>query len=146
MFKFRCIHCDKKIAVPTEFAGKPLRCPNCGDPMIVPFPSPEELEAAEEIGFSVRQAPSMALSSRACKQCGAILPPSGACIQCRFEPGESLKAAFDASLATMFAAPAPAAVAATPARAWRSSRGGLIIAIIVIGVVVLGIVAFFLFT
>jgi hypothetical protein len=81
--------------------------------MIVPFPSPEELEAAEEVGFSVRQAPSIALASRTCKQCGAILPPAGACIQCGFDPGESLKAAFDASLATMFAAPAT-----TPAPQW----------------------------
>jgi phage FluMu protein Com len=109
MFKFRCIHCDKKIAVPTEFAGKPVKCPACRESTIVPFPSPEELEAAAEIGFSVRQAPSIALASRTCKRCGAILPPTGACIQCGFDPGESLKAAFDASLATMFAAPVPAA-------------------------------------
>jgi len=105
MFKFRCIHCDKKIAVPTEFSGKPVKCPGCGESTIVPFPSPEELEAAEEIGFSVRKASSIALASRTCKQCGAVLPPTGACIQCGFDPGESLKAAFDASLATMFAAP-----------------------------------------
>src|SRR4051794_14265992 len=99
------MHCDKKIAVPTEFAGRHVRCPGCAQSTIVPFPSPEELAAAEEEGFHIRPAPSIALASRACKGCGAIMPPAGPCIQCGFDPNESLKAAFDASLATMLAAP-----------------------------------------
>src|SRR5688500_18348727 len=107
MFKFRCMHCDKKIVVPTEFSGRHVRCPGCAQSTIVPFPSPEELEAAEEVGFHIRANPSAALSSRTCKSCGATMPPSGPCIQCGADPGEGLKAAFDASLATMLAAPVP---------------------------------------
>src|SRR5688572_20429630 len=109
MFKFRCMHCDKKIVVPTEFSGRHVRCPGCAQSTIVPFPSPEELEAAEEVGFHIRANPSAALSSRTCKACGATMPQMGPCINCGADPGEGLKAAFDASLATILAAPVPTA-------------------------------------
>jgi len=119
MFKFRCMHCDKKIVVPTEFSGRHVRCPGCAQSTIVPFPSPEELEAAEEVGFHIRANPSAALSSRACKSCGATMPQSGPCIHCGVDPGEGLKAAFDASLATMLAAPVPAAAFPAPPKRQR---------------------------
>ena len=107
MFKFRCMHCDKKIVVTTEFAGRHVRCPGCAQSTIVPFPSPEELEAAEEAGFHVRASPTIALASRTCTTCGATMPQSGACIHCGAAPGKGLKTAFDASLATMLTAPVP---------------------------------------
>jgi hypothetical protein len=119
MFKFRCMHCDKKIVVPTEFSGRHVRCPGCAQSTIVPFPSPEELEAAEEVGFRIRANPSAALSSRTCKSCGATMPPSGPCIHCGADPGEGLKAAFDASLATMLAVPEPAAALTAPVKRRR---------------------------
>ncbi len=39
MIKFHCAHCDQKIGVPDEHAGKRIKCPNCG--AIVPIPMPE---------------------------------------------------------------------------------------------------------
>src|SRR5687767_771234 len=128
MFKFRCMHCDKKIVVPTEFSGRHVRCPGCAQSTIVPFPSPEELEAAEEVGFHIRANPSAALSSRTCKSCGATMPQSGPCIHCGVDSGVGLKAAFDASRATMLAAPVPAAAFA--ARPKRRRPGALAIVVI----------------
>lgn len=122
MFKFRCMHCDKKIVVPTEFSGRHVRCPGCAQSTIVPFPSPEELEAAEEEGFRIRANPTTALASRACKSCGATLPQSGPCIHCGADPGEALRSAFDASLATMLAAPVPTPQAVRATRANRTNR------------------------
>ena len=122
MFKFRCMHCDKKIVVPTEFSGRHVRCPGCAQSTIVPFPSPEELEAAEEVGFRIRANPSAALASRTCKSCGATLPRSGPCIHCGADPAEGLRAAFDASLATMLAAPVPTTPFPPPPRG-RTGRG-----------------------
>ena len=140
MFKFRCVHCDKKIVVPTEFSGKHVRCPGCAQSTIVPFPSPEELEAAEEVGFRIRANPSAALSSRSCKQCGATLPQSGPCIHCGADPGEELKAAFDASLATILAAPPPQATPGTPRERstpnpWRLA-GAILVVLIVLFVAI----------
>jgi len=142
MFKFRCMHCDKKIVVPTEFSGRHVRCPGCAQSTIVPFPSPEELEAAEEVGFHIRANPSAALSSRTCKSCGATMPTSGPCIHCGADPGEGLKAAFDASLATMLAAPVPAAALTAPSK-WRRPGTTVIVAIAAVIAVTLCAAAYY---
>jgi DNA-directed RNA polymerase subunit RPC12/RpoP len=123
MFKFRCMHCDRKIVVPTEFSGRHVRCPGCAQSTIVPFPSPEELEAAEETGFHIRANPTMAFASRACKSCGATMPRSGPCIHCGADPGDALKAAFDASLATILPAPPLAAASAAQGQRGRAAPG-----------------------
>ena len=36
--RFTCIHCDKKLSVLPEAAGRTLPCPNpqCGEPITVP--------------------------------------------------------------------------------------------------------------
>ena len=143
MFKFRCMHCDKKIAVPTEFAGRHVRCPGCAQSTIVPFPSPEELAAAEEEGFHITPAPSMALASRTCKECGAIMPPSGPCIECGWNSNETLKAAFDASLATVLTARLPNA-ALDPAPRNRVRRA-MIVAVGGVALIALCWVAYQLF-
>ncbi|MBN1437619.1 MAG: hypothetical protein JW936_11155 [Sedimentisphaerales bacterium] len=36
MLKFRCEHCEKKISVPDEYAGKRVRCPGCEEAVSVP--------------------------------------------------------------------------------------------------------------
>ena len=135
MFKFRCMHCDKKIVVPTEFSGRHVRCPGCAQSTIVPFPSPEELEAAEEVGFRIRANPSAALSSRSCKGCGATLPQSGSCINCGADPGEGLKAAFDASLATMMATPVTPDPFIQPSRRVRPSAWVIVAIVTIIAIV-----------
>src|SRR5688572_21156204 len=121
------MHCDQKIAVPTEFSGRHVRCPGCGQSSIVPFPSPEELEAAEEIGFHVRANPSAALASRACRSCGATLPPRGPCIQCGADPAADIRVAFDASLATVLTTALPE-VALGPAAPSRGRRAMIVAA------------------
>ncbi|MBN2209950.1 MAG: zinc ribbon domain-containing protein [Sedimentisphaerales bacterium] len=40
MIKFRCGGCEKKIGVPTSYAGKVVRCPQCKEPARVPVPAP----------------------------------------------------------------------------------------------------------
>jgi hypothetical protein len=146
MFKFRCMHCDQKIAVPTEFAGRHVRCPGCAEATIVPFPSPEELEAAEEIGFRIRANPSAALTSRACKGCGATLPPRGPCIQCGADPSEGIRAAFDASLATVLTTTVPDAALPRASDAPDDNRTGrrltLAVAVTVGALVVAGLLYF----
>src|SRR5688572_9988690 len=144
MFKFRCMHCDKKIVVPTEFSGRHVRCPGCAQSTIVPFPSPEELEAAEEVGFHIRANPSAALSSRTCKSCGATMPPLGPCIHCGADPGEGLKAAFDASLATMLAAPLPAAALTAPSKRRRPGTTVILAIAAVIAITLCAAAYFFL--
>lgn len=34
--EFRCSHCDKKLKVKDDLAGKKIKCPGCGEPTIVP--------------------------------------------------------------------------------------------------------------
>jgi DNA-directed RNA polymerase subunit RPC12/RpoP len=38
MIKFRCEHCEKKIGVPDDYAGKQVKCPGCGEVVTVPEP------------------------------------------------------------------------------------------------------------
>ena len=144
MFKFRCVHCDKKIAVPTEFAGKHVRCPGCAQSTIVPFPSPEELAAAEEEGFHIRADPSQALAGRTCKGCGATMPPRGPCVACGHDPSDALRAAFDASLATVLTAPLPAAALDGPATGAGSGRSWILVAAAVVLVLALAVLAYVL--
>lgn len=47
MVKFRCEHCQKKLGVPDEHAGKRVRCPQCGQPVEVPQPEEELLNEIE---------------------------------------------------------------------------------------------------
>jgi hypothetical protein len=143
MFKFRCVHCDKKIAVPTEFAGKHVRCPGCAQSTIVPFPSPEELAAAEEEGFRIHADPSAALASRTCKACGATMPPRGPCVACGHDPSDALRAAFDASLATVLTTPLPVAALEGPAAAGATGRTWVLVAAVVILVIALAAVVYF---
>ncbi len=101
MFKFRCMHCDRKIAVPAEHAGRQVRCPGCRQPVMVPYPSPGELAAVD----AHDQAP----SAKSCPACGAAMMASagGVCAACGFDPSASLKAAYDASRATVASVAAP---------------------------------------
>ena len=39
MLKFRCGHCNQKMGVPEEYAGKRVRCPRCKNAASVPLPS-----------------------------------------------------------------------------------------------------------
>ena len=44
MIKFRCSSCSQKIGVPDEYAGKNVKCPNCGTVNSVPIPDPTQTE------------------------------------------------------------------------------------------------------
>ena len=39
MIKFRCAHCQQKLGVPDEYAGRRIRCSKCGQPGVVPKPA-----------------------------------------------------------------------------------------------------------
>jgi hypothetical protein len=41
MIKFRCGHCDQKLGVPDEWAGKRIRCNRCKESCLVPHPQIE---------------------------------------------------------------------------------------------------------
>ncbi len=38
MIKFRCSHCQQKLGVPDEYAGRRVKCNKCGQPATVPHP------------------------------------------------------------------------------------------------------------
>ena len=38
MIKFRCVHCEQKLGVPDEYAGRRVRCTKCSQPSTVPVP------------------------------------------------------------------------------------------------------------
>ncbi len=62
MIKFRCPHCDQKLGVPDEYAGRRVRCSRCEEPSKVPQPEmpvleevavAPEVEAVEEAGGGI---------------------------------------------------------------------------------------------
>lgn len=40
MIKFRCPHCEQKLGVPDNYAGRRIRCNKCNEPSRVPVPRP----------------------------------------------------------------------------------------------------------
>jgi hypothetical protein len=42
MFRFNCLHCDKKLYVPQEQAGKLCQCPRCNETLRIPDGGVEE--------------------------------------------------------------------------------------------------------
>lgn len=62
MIKFRCGHCNQKIGVQDEFAGRRVRCPNCRQPAPVPESEHEfdEVDAAVADAGSASPAPTPA--------------------------------------------------------------------------------------
>jgi DNA-directed RNA polymerase subunit RPC12/RpoP len=47
MLKFRCPHCDQKIGLPQQYAGKQVRCARCKQTIVVPTVS-EQIETADK--------------------------------------------------------------------------------------------------
>ena len=48
MIKFRCPHCQQKLGVPDEYAGRQIRCNKCSKPSTVPKPvSPQSVQSPE---------------------------------------------------------------------------------------------------
>lgn len=43
-FKFRCMHCDRKLKAPIDLAGERIRCPHCNKPIRIPDPAEVEEE------------------------------------------------------------------------------------------------------
>jgi len=55
MIKFHCEHCDKKLGVPEDYAGKRVRCTHCHQPISVPHlpaAEPEPLPIAMDADAS----------------------------------------------------------------------------------------------
>lgn len=49
--EFRCTHCDKKLKVKEEAAGKKIKCPGCGEATAVPAAkAPPKQELKPELG------------------------------------------------------------------------------------------------
>jgi serine/threonine protein kinase len=46
MISFSCLHCDLKLQVKPEFAGRSSWCPTCKQPLVVPVPSPTQADVA----------------------------------------------------------------------------------------------------
>src|SRR3954451_22376976 len=44
--RFRCVYCDKLLGIATRKAGTVVNCPQCGQPLIVPSPEPQEAAAS----------------------------------------------------------------------------------------------------
>ncbi len=78
--------CKSKLEVEDDLAGTLVRCPRCGESLMVPRPAAPSV-AAEEESDSYELAPLEPLPSKqpACPSCGTDLP-SGAvlCVQCGY--------------------------------------------------------------
>ena len=48
MIKFRCGHCQQKLGVPDEYAGRRVRCNKCSQPCTVPRPKADAQAAADK--------------------------------------------------------------------------------------------------
>jgi hypothetical protein len=55
MIKFHCEHCDKKLGVPDNYAGKRVRCSQCKNTIVVPHPEPEHVEEPEFEAFDTEE-------------------------------------------------------------------------------------------
>lgn len=56
--RFRCKHCQKRVACPEKFAGRSVNCPNCQNKLTVPAPEPKDeqhFDGEEEDGFGGSQ-------------------------------------------------------------------------------------------
>jgi hypothetical protein len=58
MIKFFCPHCNRKLGVPDEYAGKRVRCSSCHQPCIVPAPQPVGgNETPDTLGIQLEEPP-----------------------------------------------------------------------------------------
>jgi len=96
MIKFRCAHCQQKLGVPDEYAGRRIRCSKCSQPNVVP----SSRAAAEPAGEP------QAVSAGGVHETGGATPPAdadGPSIQLDFQtaPPESAAADVFSDLAGM---------------------------------------------
>jgi DNA-directed RNA polymerase subunit RPC12/RpoP len=88
MIKFHCSVCNKKLGVPDSYAGKRVKCPQCGSPIEVAQPRPdavpvgvEDLLAGPDFGIwsdeiltaAAEPKPKKVRPIRTCKNCNAAI-------------------------------------------------------------------------
>lgn len=73
MIKFRCPHCDQKLGVPDEYAGRRVRCSKCNQSFTVPTLSamPSANAVAQVSAAGGKQQPSSATVSKTVSEKGA---------------------------------------------------------------------------
>src|SRR5688572_22394864 len=87
--------CRAQLKVKDELAGRRVKCPKCGEVLIVPRPEP--VPTAKAIAISAATPPAQVEShvvapeptppakKQACPSCQAALPPDAVlCVQCGF--------------------------------------------------------------
>jgi predicted RNA-binding Zn-ribbon protein involved in translation (DUF1610 family) len=91
--RFDCSHCGKKLKAPDDAEGKKVRCPDCGNVVVVPEEIIEAEEVAEpaspvnaEPGYAIEVSPNPAKDDgkerHPCPMCGEMILVSAA--KCRF--------------------------------------------------------------
>ena len=90
--EFNCGGCGKSLKAPEDKAGKTGKCPDCGEPILVPLPDrssePENPFAQDESPYSFQAAPE---PTEPCPMCGTAVPSSeSSCPAC----GESINEQF----------------------------------------------------
>jgi len=50
MVKFRCQHCTRKLGVQEDYIGRQVRCPQCGEALVVPRPG-----TAGAVGYTANE-------------------------------------------------------------------------------------------
>ncbi|MDB4638089.1 MAG: hypothetical protein P8M30_08820 [Planctomycetaceae bacterium] len=90
--KFNCGGCGKSLKASEDKAGKTGKCPDCGEPILVPLPErssePENPFTQDESPYSFQAAPK---PTEPCPMCGTAVPSSASsCPAC----GESIDEQF----------------------------------------------------
>ena len=90
--------CGQKFSAKDELAGKRVKCPKCGQPLVIAEAAPAPSDSLEDslggLGGLMDQAGFENAGGAACPKCNAGMPPGAVlCVACGFhlESGETLK-------------------------------------------------------
>lgn len=51
LIRFYCPSCNKRVKAPTEAAGRAIRCPKCGESLVIPHPEESAAESLQRKAF-----------------------------------------------------------------------------------------------
>lgn len=75
--------CKTRLQVEEEMAGRLVKCPKCGENLMVPRPEPASADDSDE--YSLAPAPEVPAQQASCPSCSAELPAGAVlCVQCGY--------------------------------------------------------------
>ena len=77
--------CKTRLQVNEQLAGKLVKCPKCGESLIVPRPEPASAAEDESDEYALAPAVELPAKKPACPACNADLPDGAVlCVQCGY--------------------------------------------------------------